>query len=132
MSAIFKSWSSRTHYGHLCKAHREDLQELMELQKGVLTDLEAQLEGLGGILLGFADGRLAVEEVKAAVQSSHWGLLVEELTALLEVIQARVGSLKEHHAEHTAASAQANLQYDRAPSQLAALRPVGPAITPLN
>ena len=53
------------------------------------------------MLVGLTEGNVESDEVYTAAKSSHWCLLVDELTALLEVIKARVTSLKERHTEHT-------------------------------
>ena len=40
-----------------------------------------------GVLLGFAEGTVNMARVEAAGSDSHWSLLVEEMSALLEVLQ---------------------------------------------
>merc|ERR1712086_764743 len=74
----------------------------MELQRVVLSDLEKQLNNLTMDLVDFTEGKVELETLTMNVNDQHWTLLVEEMNALLEVLQARVQALQDKHAEHAA------------------------------
>jgi len=98
----FRCWAVRTHYSKAWRQGGEDVNELMELQRVVLGDLDKQISNLGRVLVGFSRGEVDVIKVGDTASDSHWALLVEEMNALLDVLQARVASLQDKHALHAA------------------------------
>jgi len=98
----FLVWSMWTKYHKAWNRNGEDMNELMELQRVVLSDLEKQLNNLTMDLVDFTEGKVELETLTMNVNDQHWTLLVEEMNALLEVLQARVQALQDKHAEHAA------------------------------
>lgn len=98
----FRCWAVRTHYSKAWRRSREDIDELMELQRVVLGDVDKQISSLGRVLVGLSRGESDVAKVGEIASDSHWALLVEEMNALLEVLQARIVSLQDKHALHAA------------------------------